>query len=99
MTTKVFTLKDLTRILLAAAGADESVDLDGDIIDTDFADLGYDSVALLETGRRIELEFHLTLDDSELAQIRTPRALLDLVNAHRGLSRGAAVLVAQGAEA
>ena len=31
-----FTTEDLKRILLEGAGADESVDLDGDILDTEF---------------------------------------------------------------
>lgn len=88
MTTKEFTLEDLKRILLAGAGADENVDLDGNIIDTEFAELGYDSVALLETVRRIELEHDIVLDDSVLSQTRTPRALLDFVTAHRNLSHG-----------
>ena len=90
MITKEFTLADLKRILLAGAGADETVDLDGNIIDTDFADLGYESVALLETGRRIELEYRITLDEAAVALIRTPRALLDVVNSHRSSSSGAA---------
>jgi len=92
MTTKEFTLEDLKRILLACAGADEKVDLNGNIIDTDFSDLGYESVALLETGRRIELELNIRLDEAAVALIRTPRALLGVVNSHRGSSRGGAEL-------
>ncbi|WP_394832271.1 acyl carrier protein [Pendulispora rubella] len=81
--TKEFTLEDLKRVLLASAGAAEGVDLDSNILDIDFADLGYESVALLETGRQIELECRVSLDDGALAQVRTPRALLSLVNGHR----------------
>ncbi|WP_394842836.1 phosphopantetheine-binding protein [Pendulispora brunnea] len=80
---KEFTLEDLKRVLLAGAGADENVDLDGDILDTDFADLGYESVAMLETGRRIEIERRISLDDGALAEARTPRELLSLVNQYR----------------
>ncbi|WP_394830026.1 acyl carrier protein [Pendulispora rubella] len=82
--TKEFTLEDLKRVLLASAGAAEGVDLNGNILDTDFADLGYESVALLETGRQIELECRVSLEDGALAQVRTPRSLLHLVNQHRG---------------
>ncbi|MFC9454132.1 acyl carrier protein [Streptomyces sp. NPDC056983] len=76
-----FSLDDLRRVLREAAGADEGVDLDGDIIDADFEALGYESLALLETGGRIEREWGITLDDDTLAEARTPGALVDAVNA------------------
>ncbi|MEV6989591.1 acyl carrier protein [Streptomyces sp. NPDC093228] len=76
-----FTLDDLKRILREGAGADEGVDLDGAITDTDFESLGYESLAMLETGSRIEREFRVTLDDDTLTEARTPRALIEAVNA------------------
>ncbi|MFE9255388.1 acyl carrier protein [Streptomyces sp. NPDC006879] len=81
MSTQAFGIDDLKRILLEAAGADEGVDLDGDILDTEFLALGYESLALLETGGRIEREYGITLDDDALTDAATPRALLDVVNA------------------
>ncbi|MEU0247469.1 acyl carrier protein [Streptomyces sp. NPDC006235] len=81
MTATEFTLTDLKRILREGAGADESVDLDGDIDDISFENLGYESLALLETGTRIEREYGITLQDSDLAVTRTPRALIGDVNA------------------
>jgi act minimal PKS acyl carrier protein len=82
MSGKSFTLDDLKRILLQGAGADDGVDLDGDILDKEFEELGYESLALLETGGRIEREYGITLDDSVLTDAVTPRALIDAVNAH-----------------
>ncbi|ALV30892.1 MULTISPECIES: acyl carrier protein [Streptomyces] len=76
-----FTLDDLRRILLEAAGADESVDLAADIQDTSFEVLGYESIALLETGGRIEREYGIVLDDDDLSEELTPRDLIDAVNA------------------
>lgn len=76
-----FTLADLKQILREVAGADESVDLDADILDASFEDLGYDSLALLEAGSRIEREYSVALDDSTVTDATTPRALLDVVNA------------------
>jgi len=76
-----FTLDDLRRILLEAAGADENVDLAGDILDTSFEVLGYESIALLETGGRIEREYRIALDDDDLSEELTPRDLIDAVNA------------------
>jgi act minimal PKS acyl carrier protein len=82
MTTAKFTLNDLKRILLDGAGADDAGDLGGDILDRDFVELGYDSLALLETGGRIEREFAITLDDSVLIEASTPRSLIEAVNDH-----------------
>ncbi|WP_324784692.1 acyl carrier protein [Streptomyces sp. H51] len=81
MATQPFTLDDLKRILLEAAGVDESVDLDGDILDTEFEQLSYESLAILETCGRIERDYGISLDDSVVTEAKTPRALLDLVNA------------------
>lgn len=89
MSTTEFTLDDLKRILLEGAGADEGVDLDGDILDTGFEELGYESLALLETGGRIEREFGITLDDDVLTDAQTPRALIAAVNTLLGVGAAA----------
>lgn len=81
-TMRQFTIDDLKRILLEGAGADEGVDLHGDILDSSFDDLGYESLAMLETSSRIEREYGITLDDTAVTDAGTPRALLDVVNAH-----------------
>lgn len=80
MSAQEFTVDDLKRILREGAGADEAVDLDGEILDTDFESLGYESLAMLETGSRIEREFGVMLDDDALTEARTPRALIEAVN-------------------
>lgn len=80
MTVHEFTLDNLKRILLEGAGADESVDLDGEILDATFDALGYESLALLETGSRIEREVGISLDDDTLINADTPRALIAAVN-------------------
>ncbi|MDV6286809.1 acyl carrier protein [Rhodococcus jostii] len=67
---------ELKDILREAAGEDESVDLDGDVLDTDFADLGYDSLALLEAASIITRRYGIKLSDDELENITTPRQLL-----------------------
>ncbi|MEU3412624.1 MULTISPECIES: acyl carrier protein [unclassified Streptomyces] len=85
MATQEFTVDDLKRILLEGAGADESVDLDSDdFLDSEFEALGYESLALLETGGRIEREFGITLDDTALTDATTPRALIEVVNEQIG---------------
>jgi len=74
------TIADLRRVLREAAGAADNVDLDGDILDLEFADLGYDSLALLETAARISHEFGVKLDDDVVVDANTPRKLLTAVN-------------------
>jgi minimal PKS acyl carrier protein len=73
-----FTLDDLVRILRSAAG--DAGSLDGDILDTAFDDLGYDSLALLETVSRIERETGASIPDEAVQKMPTPRAALDYVN-------------------
>lgn len=80
MTSAVVTIDDLRRILREGAGADENVDLDGDILDVQFAELGYDSLALLETAARVTREFGVKLDDDVATSVTTPRELLAVIN-------------------
>lgn len=81
MSGTIVELTDLRRILREGAGTEQGVDLDGEILDTPFGDLGYDSLALMETAARISREYGVTLDEEALAAATTPRHLLDLVNA------------------
>ncbi|UQX03445.1 acyl carrier protein [Streptomyces sp. RerS4] len=83
-----FTIDDLKKILLEGAGAADGVDLDGDILDRDFAQLGYESLALLETGGRIEREYDITLDEAALTDVATPRVLIEAVNAQLTVQAG-----------
>lgn len=86
MAAQEFTIDDLKRVLRAAAGEGEgeAVSLDSDILDVSFEELGYDSLALLETSRRIELEHGIELSDSMVTDAETPRALLAFVNKELG---------------
>ncbi|GAA2887937.1 hypothetical protein GCM10020220_092680 [Nonomuraea rubra] len=63
-----------------SAGEDESTDLDGDIIDAGFRDLGYDSLAVLELASRLERDWGVVVPDEVAATLETPRAVLDYVN-------------------
>lgn len=75
-----FNLDDLRQSLRAAAGEDESIDLNGDILDVEFADLGYDSLAILETASHIERGFGVRLPEDEVGDQHTPRDFVDFVN-------------------
>jgi act minimal PKS acyl carrier protein len=82
-------LTDLTALLRECAGEEEGVDLDGDILDVPFSELGYDSLAVLQTTGRIERDFEVVLDEEAVDEAETPRIYLELVN--RALSERAAV--------
>ncbi|WP_420497261.1 acyl carrier protein [Parafrankia sp. FMc2] len=74
------TIDDLRRILVECAGDVQEGEPAGDIRDVAFEELGYDSLALMETSARITTEFGVAVPDDRLADLRTPRELLDLVN-------------------
>lgn len=80
-TTATVTLADLTRMLRESAGEEEGVDLDGDVIDTPFMDLGYDSLALLQVIGEIQRDYGISIPDDAVVDAETPRALLALINA------------------
>ncbi|MER6385966.1 acyl carrier protein [Streptomyces sp. NPDC001250] len=82
MSQTTFTLDDLKRILLEGSGAPEGGGFEADVLDTEFSDIGYDSLALLETASRIEREYGTDLDESVIGDATTPRAFIDAVNNH-----------------
>lgn len=77
-----FTFDDLRAILRAAAGEDEGYDGSADVIDTAFIDLGYDSLAMLETASQIKRLHGIELEEHAVVQEATPRVLIAEVNRH-----------------
>lgn len=75
-----FTVDELVRLLRECAGQEEGVNLDSEILDVSFEELGYDSLALFNTIGRIEREHSISLPDQVVWQATTPRALVDQVN-------------------
>ncbi|MEU2287254.1 acyl carrier protein [Streptomyces sp. NPDC013178] len=55
--------------------------LEGDILDVPFVDLGYDSLAVLETAAVIERECGVTLPEEGLHELDTPGKVIHFVNA------------------
>ena len=82
--TITFQIEDLARILLEGSGAPEGGALDENALDMEFSELGYDSLALLETASRIEREYGVSVDEADLADATTPGALLALVGRRLG---------------
>lgn len=81
--TDALSLDDLRSILVGSAGVSQGVDLGGNFADTAFADLGYDSVAVLELAAQLTSRYGVAIDDDALFDARTPGALLKLVNIGR----------------
>jgi minimal PKS acyl carrier protein len=77
---KMMSIDDLRGILVACAGGDEVDAVHGDISDVSFEDLGYDSLALMETAAKLGLEHGVVISDDEITEMRTPRELLDKIN-------------------
>ncbi|MGW3135053.1 acyl carrier protein [Streptomyces sp. NPDC001139] len=73
------TLDDLIRILVRSAGEGEPLRHEGDILDISFIDLGYDSLALMETVSAIEQQYNVSIPDEDVTGQDTPRSLLELV--------------------
>ncbi|MFF1902831.1 acyl carrier protein [Kitasatospora sp. NPDC058218] len=74
------TLDELKGFLLQAMGEDDSLDLSGDILDTGLTELGFDSLAIIDTTNKVERHFGIKLPESEASDIETPRDFLDVVN-------------------
>jgi len=74
------TLDQLRTMMRTCAGADEDVDLDGEIGGRPFTDLGYDSLAVLEIQKVIQLEFGIELPDDSLEEMTTPDSTVAYVN-------------------
>jgi acyl carrier protein len=73
-----FTMDDLRRVMKEAAG--ENLRLEGDVLDKQFTELGYDSLALLEAAARVERSTGAQIGDDDIADISTPRDFIQLVN-------------------
>ncbi|KAA2262590.1 acyl carrier protein [Solihabitans fulvus] len=74
------TIEELFQALVESAGEAETGVTPSDSLDVPFADIGYDSLALMETAARITQRTGVTVDDQQLIEAETPRQLLDLLN-------------------
>jgi minimal PKS acyl carrier protein len=74
------TLRDLEAIMRECAGEDESAQSLEEAPDQPFDELGYDSLALLETHSRIKRDFGVDLSEEDADEAKTPKELVDLVN-------------------
>lgn len=81
------TVPELLEILRACAGESEPVADVGEVAEADLAELGYDSLAVLEATSRVERRFGISLPEDEMTEARTPGRFVALVNGRLGASR------------
>lgn len=72
------TVTRLMTIMRTCAG--EGAVQSDDLQDVEFGDLGYDSLAVLETAAHVQREYGVRLVDDEVFEAKTPRDFLNLVN-------------------
>lgn len=68
---------DELRTIMRQCGVEDGVDLDGDILDREWPELGYDSLAVLEITAAVQHETQIALPEEEMAELTTPRLLLE----------------------
>lgn len=72
--------EELIEVLRTCAGVGEDVALDESALDTNFAALGYDSLALLEITGHLRREYRVPIAEGAVGLADSPRRLLGLVN-------------------
>jgi act minimal PKS acyl carrier protein len=76
----LFTLDSLQDIMRECAGEAESAQPFEQAPDEPFANLGYDSIALLETQSRINQDYGLEIPEDSAADHATPREFVEFLN-------------------
>lgn len=76
----MLTTDQLRAAMLSSVGDDESINLNGDYPARDFTELGFDSLALMETCAHLKREYGIIIPDEKLWDLTTPGQLLEWVN-------------------
>lgn len=74
------TIDEFKTILREVIGADESIDLSGDVTDVPLVDLGYDSLAVLAIAAVVQERYGITVPDDSTERMTTPATSLDYLN-------------------
>jgi act minimal PKS acyl carrier protein len=76
-----FGMTQLTEILRTSIGLDADVRFDGELAETEFTELGYDSLAMIELASQVQRRYGVQItDEAVLDQMRSPREAVDFVN-------------------
>ncbi|MFE4973305.1 acyl carrier protein [Kitasatospora sp. NPDC056651] len=74
------TIHDLYETLIACAGGDRPDELDGDLAGFTLGELGYDSLALIETVGRLKVQYGVDIPEDGILEVSTLGDLLRLVH-------------------
>jgi minimal PKS acyl carrier protein len=77
---RMMNIDDLRGILVTCAGGDDAESLQGDISGTSFEELGYDSLALIETAAALARDHGVVIPEDQITEVRSPGELLTLIN-------------------
>jgi acyl carrier protein len=75
-----FTADDLTMIMRSCAGMPESATLGGRELDETYADLGFDSLAVLEIQAQIQQQYGIQVGDEATDHMPTPASTVSYIN-------------------
>jgi act minimal PKS acyl carrier protein len=75
-----FIVADLEHMLRSCAGAEQAAAGLADVLDVGFADLGYDSLALLELANQVQRAYGVPIPDEAVEHMTTPQATVDYIN-------------------
>lgn len=76
-----FTVTEFQEIVHSSLGAEEASAVQQDTLDISLADLGIDSLGVLEIVNQIRGKYSADLDDNVIDATTTPRATIELVQA------------------
>ncbi|MGW8886160.1 acyl carrier protein [Streptomyces sp. NPDC055749] len=74
-----FTITEFRDVVSACFGGATSEEIKDSTLDTEFTDLGFDSLTVYEIVLRIQDDFGVTIPDEELDELKTPSALIQHV--------------------
>lgn len=78
--TKKIGIEDVWNALVEGSGADDADSLLEDLKSLTFDELGYDSLAVLETGLRLRRETGASVPDAAIAGAQSAEELVQLIN-------------------
>ena len=82
-----FTLTEFQRIVAKCFEGPEVGALDETALNTEFEDLGFDSLVIYEIAVRIQDDYGVAVADEELDNLKTPGAFVAYVDAHLPAAR------------
>jgi acyl carrier protein len=75
-----FTIAELNTTIAKCLGHDAGGEVTEGSLDSEFAELGYDSLAVYELMTRLQDDVGIPISDDEIDELTTPRLVIEFVN-------------------